>query len=157
MANVASVGASELQPSPATRTMKSVSFSQALVTETKEVPSYDRTAVPCDIFSCDVCGLRIPSGIRGFEPYGTCAMCEDGFDVCGACCGMFKILQLCSTKFTPGQTRPTLHVAQHKHPLHLVDWGSEVRWANTGVAQGKRSQPRGRSKSPKKKKKLKMD
>ena len=157
--------------------IKQVTFSPEVVTT--QVPSYDRKAVPSDSFSCDVCSVRIPSGIRGFEPYGTCPVCEDGFDVCGACCGTANILEMCGP-FVPGATPPTLRVRHHHpHNLQVVDRAAEVRWANgdyaavattttttttnnngasaSGVVKKKKSKSRGRSKTPKKKPKLKMD
>ena len=152
------------------RAMKQVSFSREVVSGTTQVPSYDRKAVPSDSFSCDVCSVRIPSGIRGYEPYGTCGICEDGFDVCGACCGTAKIMRLCGP-FVPGTIQPTLRLANHPHDLQVIDRAAEVRWANgdslalatattiTGVSSSlkkKRSNPRGRSRSPKKEKKPKV-
>lgn len=152
------------------RKNKTVSFSTTLIAGTAEVPAYDRTAVPSDIFTCDICGLRIPAGFRGFEPYATCDVCEDGFDVCGSCCGTSEIMKLCylaTTKTTtknriPGDLRPTMRVEHHKeHPLQVVDRSAEVVWANGGsfvdkcVDESKKShRPRARSKTPKKKGKI---
>ena len=124
---------------PQTRTaakkVKLVSFSADLVSGVTQALQYDRTALPSDIFSCDVCSLRIPCGIRGYEPYGTCAICEDGFDVCGSCCGAEEIMQHCSTPFVPGKFRPKLRIPQHhQHDLHVIDRAAEIRWANENCA-----------------------
>ena len=124
---------------------KNVQFVTPLVTATIECSTdYDRTAVPIDIFHCDVCGMTIPAGIRGFEPYATCEICHnspesDGFDLCGACCGTNAILQLCQQHYLTmddvamdfEKDRPTILVERHHpHELVVIDRKAQVLWAN---------------------------
>lgn len=110
---------------------KRVAFVKELVMEIKEADVYDREAVPSDIFSCDVCNARIPCGIRGFEPYATCEMCEDGFDVCAVCCGAKALMRRCdSTKFLQNEQKPSIKSKCHKHKLTIVNREAEVLWAN---------------------------
>jgi len=141
------------QPAPiasttvTTKTKKVVSFSPTL-TETHPAPDYDRTGIPTDSICCDVCGGRIPGGIRGYEVYGTCLICNtangEGYDVCGPCCGTTKIVTLCQTKHTflppPLDQQQQqqqqycwplrIKIKHHQHALHVVDRGAEVLWAN---------------------------
>ncbi|CAB9503144.1 expressed unknown protein [Seminavis robusta] len=110
-----------------------VLFVPSLVDQTAEAPEYDRTAEPTDIFDCDGCGIRIPSGIKGYEPYATCTTCEDGFDLCGSCCGTDRIMKICAqTEYLPDNKPKTISVDSHKHMLQVVDRGAEIAWANEG-------------------------
>lgn len=111
---------------------KRVQFSSNLILETKEAPIYERTAVQVDLFSCDVCSIQIPAGMKGFEPYGTCEVCVDGFDACGACCGTEALMHICQTTvFSPSkQVKPTIRSKCHDHLLTVVDRKAEVAWAN---------------------------
>ena len=124
-----------------------------------EAPDYDRTACLSDIFNCDVCGIRIPAGIKGFEPYGTCRICPDGFDACGACCGTKALMRICNeTAFTPDARPQTMRSKCHKHVLVVVDRRAEILWANSSSQiekpkNGKRSRG-SRSSSPRKTAKL---
>ena len=115
---------------------KRVNFIEELVTVTTTADGYDRTAVPPDIFSCDVCSTRIPCGIRGFEPYATCETCPEGFDICLMCCGADKLHKKCQQQpiFCPNDKKKlTIKVKDHKHKLAVVDRGIEVVWANDKI------------------------
>jgi hypothetical protein len=138
-----------------------VHFSTALVTKLEQAPDYDRTACESDIFSCDLCGIQIPAGMKGFEPYVTCSVCEDGFDACGACCGTEALMRLCHQNiFSPNTTRPTIRSRCHEHILQVVDRKGEILWANDfgeldssyGKKRERKRSPRGKSKSPLRKK-----
>ena len=140
---------------PKQDTRRRVHFSGEVLTA--EAPDYDRTACETDIFSCDNCGVQIPGGMKGFEPYGTCVICTDGFDACGACCGTKEIMKIChAIPFSP-DTKPTIRSKCHKHPLKVVDRKAEIMWANSNEvgekiripSWGKRLR-RNRSASPRK-------
>jgi hypothetical protein len=115
---------------------KSVQFPsspQLLVTQSHRVPpnaEYDRSAVPIDIFSCDICHAVIPSGIRGFEPYATCPTCQEGFDVCGVCCGF----SCRSGSNRPSPPSTIVRLKWHPHELTVIDRQAEVAWANGKAA-----------------------
>jgi hypothetical protein len=118
------------------RQQKQVQFYASLVDKTMEAPDYDRTAVLNDTFTCDICGIRIPCGIKGYEPFATCAICDDGYDVCGQCCGVESILTLCrKTVFSPEMDNPgmLLRIDDHPHDLQVVDRSAEIVWANDGA------------------------
>jgi hypothetical protein len=148
------------------RTVQFPSSPQQLVTQSHCVPSakswYDRTAVPTDIFTCDVCHADIAAGIRGFEPYATCPTCQkedgDGFDVCGVCCGGIEVMmtyrrqQECTSSSLSKEgdnnddietgdirSRPTppppqtIRLKCHPHELTVIDRQAEVAWANGKV------------------------
>ena len=119
------------------RQQRKVHFACNLVDKTVEAPDYNRTSVLNDIYSCDVCGIRIPGGIKGYEPFATCATCHDGFDVCGKCCGIESIMTICQTTiFSPeSDATPTIRVKHHAHDLHVVNRSAEILWANEGAKE----------------------
>lgn len=136
---------------------KRVRFSSEL--KTMEAPDYDRTACEPDMFSCDICGIQIAAGIKGFEPYGTCDVCVDGFDACGACCGTKALMRIChETKFSPTKNA-VIRCNCHEHPLKVVDRKVEILWANNSNCgeelrngKGAKRSPRHNSRSPRKQK-----
>ena len=44
----------------------------------------DRQSFVPNIFTCDMCGRQLEGGLRGFEVYLTCWICDE-FDCCAAC------------------------------------------------------------------------
>ena len=44
----------------------------------------DRISTPPALFDCDVCSSRIHAGLRGFDLFAHCEICE--FDACLSCC-----------------------------------------------------------------------
>lgn len=135
----------EALPSNDNQPKKRVRFSSLLISYTAVASSlYDRTAVESDVFSCDVCGIQIPAGMKGFEPYGTCPLCPDGFDACGACCGTAALMALCRS--TPYPSQATMEVSCHEHALRVVDRKAEIDWANGNAVGGaKQSSPKKRT------------
>jgi len=63
----------------------SVTFSSPEVEETNFALEYDRTCFAPNLFDCDICGVRIAAGIKGFDTYYRCTDCPDFFDVCSEC------------------------------------------------------------------------
>lgn len=50
----------------------------------KTLPPTERGCVVPDKYACDGCGRDLGAGLRGFEVYATCGVCESDF--CFACC-----------------------------------------------------------------------
>ena len=119
---------------PRTPTTSSVRFSSTLVTAVEHADEIDRTPTVCDRFSCDVCQLPIPCGLRGFEPYSSCLVSScSGFDVCAVCLP----LPLHRPAYLPSQRPLQVTTPLHLHHLSVIDRESEVAWSNESASNHK--------------------
>lgn len=72
---------------PCKHSGSSVRFSDAAPVVFRYEDDYDRSSYPPNIFNCDICERQLEGGLRGFEVYLSCWVCEE-FDCCLDCAGL---------------------------------------------------------------------